>query len=207
MSVIFNVFQPGLIYGSETNEFDGIKRDYAYVEHPIEGWRVFLRVCVFIHEAGRVFDPLRFLVVKRRGTSPSSMSWEPPKGRAEGKDMKNNNVLDLLGITAIRETQEESHILHLKSLLHTGYAFQSQEMDYRPNVFFQYHIFQVFVEPTEIAHADQKFTWISEHPRAFARFRPERREKDDLAWFDPKRTRLCKRWAPSIVSMYIQSQS
>ena len=43
---IFDVFQKGLIRGSERLAYDPAK-SYAYVEHPTEGWRVYLRSCVF----------------------------------------------------------------------------------------------------------------------------------------------------------------
>ena len=43
---LFNVFQKGLIRGSERLAFDP-EKTYAYVEHPTEGWRVYLRSCMF----------------------------------------------------------------------------------------------------------------------------------------------------------------
>ena len=63
---IFDVFQKGLVRGSERLPYDPSKA-YAYVEHPVEGWRVYLRSCVFLHPTNEPFNPQHFLVVKRRG--------------------------------------------------------------------------------------------------------------------------------------------
>ena len=143
---IFNVFQPGLRRGSEHLPYDPTKA-YAYVEHPTEGWRVYLRSCVFLHPIGSK-DPKHFLVVKKTGARWSSPTWEPPKGQMEGKDMRQHpdqSVLQLLAENVRRETEEESHVTSIKPLRHTGLVFQSQETDFAPNIFFQYHIFQGFV--------------------------------------------------------------
>ena len=43
-----DVFQPGLIRGAASLAFAPHKR-YFYVEHPEEGWRVYLRDGTFIH--------------------------------------------------------------------------------------------------------------------------------------------------------------
>ena len=64
--MIFDVFQKGLIRGSEKLPYDPSK-SYAYVEHPLEGWRVYLRSCIFLHPTYEPFHLKRFLVVKRRG--------------------------------------------------------------------------------------------------------------------------------------------
>jgi len=44
---IYDVFQKGLIRGSAHLPFDP-KKAYAFVEHPTEGWRVYLRTCAFL---------------------------------------------------------------------------------------------------------------------------------------------------------------
>ena len=83
-----DVFQKGLIRGSEKMPYDP-EKSYFYVEHPQEGWRVYLRACCFIHEVpeeGACIDPTRFLVVKRSGRAANGKEWEPPKGQMEGKD-------------------------------------------------------------------------------------------------------------------------
>ena len=202
---IFDVFQKGLIRGSERLPHDPIK-SYAYVEHPKEGWRVYLRSCVFLHEHFLGKGAMRFLVVKRRGARPSTATWEPPKGQMEGKDAKkgNKSVMDLLRENVQRETEEESHITEIRNLKHTGLVFQSQETTYPPNTYFQYHIFQGLVTPEQVKQSFDTFQWIKEHPAAFARWRRDRREKDAVAWFDPRTTPLNPRWCPDIVALYLQ---
>jgi hypothetical protein len=207
---IFDVFQPGLRRGSERLPYDPAKA-YAYVEHPIEGWRVYLRSAVFIHEDGVPFNPMRFIAVKKTGTRHSSATWEPPKGQMEGKDMRKKStssreksVMELLTENVRRETEEESHITRFKKITYTGLAFQAVEPDFPPNTFFQYHIFQGFVDNSEIGKAFEVFDWIKEHPDAFARWRRDRREKDEIDWFNPRKTRLNPRWCPAIFALYLK---
>ena len=204
---ILNVFQPGLRRGSERLPHDPTK-SYAYVEHPTEGWRVYLRSCVFLYPdpATTPFNPMRFLVVKRTGARYSTATWEPPKGQMEGKDMHRSprsSVLDLLAENVRRETEEESHISAIQRLRHTGLVFQGQETTYAPNVFFQYHIFQGFVSEEQLKSSFAMFEWIREHPIAFARFKRDRREKDAVAWYSPRTTPLNPRWCPGILATYL----
>lgn len=201
---IWNVFQKGLIRGSARLPHDPMK-SYAYVEHPTEGWRVYLRSCVFLHPQGEPFHPQRFLVVKRRGARWTTATWEPPKGQMEGKDMKSSlSILELLKQNVRRETEEESHITEIKNLRHTGLVFQSQESNFAPNTFFQYHIFQGLVTPEQIKQSFDTFEWIKEHPKGFQRWRRDRKEKDAVSWFDPKVTHLNPRWCPDIAALYFQ---
>ncbi len=202
---IFDVFQKGLIRGSERLPYDPAKA-YAYVEHPTEGWRVYLRSCVFLHPTNELFNSQHFLVVKRRGARWSTSTWEPPKGQMEGKDIKHNqSVLELLKENVLRETEEESHVTEVKNLKHTGLVFQSQESDFPENWFFQYHIFQGLVTPNQVKQSFDTFEWIKEHPKAFARWRRDRKEKDAVSWFNPKVTRLNPRWCPDIVVLYLRN--
>jgi hypothetical protein len=200
---LFDVFQPGLKRGSERLPFDPAK-SYAYVEHPTEGWRVYLRSCVFLHDE---LDPKKqhFLVVKRTGARWSSRTWEPPKGQMEGKDgiTSSKSILELLTENVLRETEEESHIKEIKRLRHTGLAFQSQESDFPSNWYFQYHIFQGLLDHEEISRSFETFKWIKEHPKGFARWRRDRREKDAVSWFHPEKTPLNPRWCPDIVALYL----
>lgn len=199
----FDVFQPGLHRGSAHLPHDPVKA-YAYVEHPIEGWRVYLRSCLFLHSMDSS-DTKQFLVVKRRGAHASSATWEPPKGQMEGKDLHpNRSILQNLTENVLRETEEESHVTKVDRLRHTGLVFQSQESSYPPNHFFQYHLFQGMATPEQIKQSFDTFQWIKEHPKGFARWRRDRREKDAVDWFHPRRTRLNPRWTPSIVVLYLQ---
>jgi len=198
---LFDVFQKGLVRGSARLPHDPSKR-YAYVEHPKEGWRVYLRSCVFLHSLSEPFYSKKFLVVKD-AKSRNTSKWEPPKGQMEGRDLQNVSVLELLKENARRETEEESHISQITRLIHTGLVFQSQEKDYPSNHFFQYHIFQGGVTSDQIAQSFETFEWIKEHPKGFARWKRDRREKDAVDWFDPKKTRLNPRWCPDIVVLYL----
>ena len=84
---ILDVFQKGLRRGAEHLSHDPSKA-YAYVEHPTEGWRVYLRTAIFLHE-----DPLqidKFLVFRNAKPFAKKQKremWEPPKGQMEGKDL------------------------------------------------------------------------------------------------------------------------
>lgn len=201
---IFDVFQRGLIRGAAQLPFAPHKR-YFYVEHPTEGWRVYLRACCFLHEAGAPFERQRFLVVKRFEADPKKKTWEPPKGQMEGKDgiKRKVSVLKLLEENVQREVEEESKVRKILALHHTGMVLQSQEKDYPKNHYFQYHIFQGFVPPEEISAAAAEFQWLREHPAAWQRMRKDRREKDDLAWFNPNETQLMGKWSPTLVAMYL----
>lgn len=203
---IFDVFQKGLIRGSEHLPYDP-ERAYAYVENPTEGWRVYLRSCVFLHPTYEPFNNKHFLVVKRAGAKWSSPTWEPAKGQMEGKDMKRSNksIIELLKENVKRETDEETHITKIENLVHTGLVFQAVEKDFPPNTYFQYHIFQGFVTAEQVKQSFDTFEWIKEHPKAFARWRRERREKDAIAWFNPRITRLNPRWCPDIAVLYFKN--
>lgn len=206
---ILDVFQPGLKRGAERLPFAPQKR-YFYVEHPTEGWRVYLRACCFLHEAGAPFQKDRFLVVKRFGGDPKKKTWEPPKGQMEGKDgLRNANasILQLLEENVQREVEEEAKIRQIHHLTHTGLVLQSQEKDYPKNHYFQYHVFQGLVTTEEIQNAAAEFKWLQEHPAAFSRLRTDKREKDDLAWFSPKHTQMMGRWSPSLIVMYMGDKS
>ena len=206
---ILDVFQPGLKRGAERLAFAPHKR-YFYVELPTEGWRVYLRACCFLHEAGAPFDKKKFLVVKRFGASPHAKSWEPPKGQMEGKDGLRDpkkSVLQLLEENVQREVEEEAKIREIQHLKHTGLVLQSQEKDYPDNHYFQYHVFQGFVTPQVILDAAAEFKWLHEHPKAWERLRKDKREKDDLAWFSPLHTKMMGRWSPSLIVMYMGDKS
>lgn len=206
---LIDVFQPGLRRGSARLPFDP-KKKYAFVEHPTQGWRVYLRSAVFIHEAGRPIDPKHFLVVKRTGARMTTAAWEPPKGQMEGKDLtgvegKNKTLLQVLKENARRETAEESYIEELEDLEHTGLIFQSQESSYPANHYFQYHIFRAKVGPEALAQSFRIFEWIQGHRKEFATWSRDIREKDAIAWFNPRTTQLNPRWCPSMFVLYLNA--
>jgi len=200
---IFDVFQPGLTRGSERLPYAPHKR-YFYVEHPTEGWRVYLRAACFIHELHRPFNPSRFIVVKRTGGSPEKATWEPPKGQMEARDGKDasKTILQLLKANIRREVEEEAKITYVRELSHTGLILQSTEPDFPPNTYFHYHIFSGYAHSSNIEVAFKKFQWIAEHPEEFMKLRSDQREKDAIDWFSPKDKKMMGRWSPTIVNMY-----
>lgn len=206
---ILDIFDPDLIRGAEHLPYDPVKA-YFYVEHPTEGWRVYLRSCAFIHEEGAHFDAKRFVVVKRTGANPDGRVWEPPKGQMEGKDALKHPrtpIMKILEENVRREVDEEAHLMPLRNLRHTGLIYQNREPNYPPNTFFQYHIFQAYVKPQVLNVALEWFAWLEEHPKAFARMKRDRKEKDAIRWFDPRETQMMGRWSPTIIAMYIQRMS
>jgi len=200
---LFDVFQPGLIRGSERLPYAPHKQ-YFYVEHPIEGWRVYLRSACFIHELYKPFNPTRFLVVKRTGGKAEKASWEPPKGQMEGRDARQQkSIMQLLKENIRREVSEESKITYIRELSHTGLAIQSIEPDFPPNTFFQYHIFSGYAHPSQIEKAFAEFKWIEDNPEEFAKLRSDQREKDAISWFDADNTKMMGRWSPTILKIYL----
>lgn len=204
-SEIKDVFQPGLIRGAERLSYAPHKR-YFYVEHPVEGWRVYLRSAAFLYEANVPFDKTHFLVVKRTGGDTDKKTWEPPKGQMEGKDGLNPKkpIKKLLEENIRREVSEEAKIYKLLNLQHTGLILQGEETDYSANTYFQYHVFQAFVPKQQLMEAFGQFDWIQDHPLAFARFRSDKREKDALTWYDEETTKMMGKWSPTLVDMYLK---
>ena len=200
----FDVFQPGLLRGAEVLPYAPRKK-YFYVEHPTEGWRVYLRAACFIHELYRPFHPNRFLIVKRTDGDPGKASWEPPKGQMEGKDAKDKNkaVLQLLKENIRREVEEEAKISYVRELSHTGLVLQSVEPDFPPNTYFQYHVFSGYAHPVQLTKAFADFAWIAEHPEEFKKFRADQREKDAIEWYSPEK-KMMGRWSPNLVKMYLE---
>ena len=210
-SGIINVFQPNLKRGSEVSAYAkkmgyGSNKKYFYVEKEGE-FRVFMRACCFIHLKGE-HDPAKFVVVKSTDMGSSAKSWEPPKGQTEGKDglaHPDKPLMKVLEENLMREIEEESKIENVFRMKHTGLVLQSREKEYPENTYFQYHVFQAFIEADEFEKAKQKFAWYKEHPKAFNRLRKDNREKDEIDWYSPSKTRMYGRWSPSIVAMYLNS--
>ena len=217
-SGIINVFQPNLERGSEVSTWAkkqgyGSNKKYFYVQSPDyennkkDGFRVFMRACCFIHLKGSN-EPLKFVVVKNTDESPNGKTWEPPKGQTEGKDGLKDPSMPLLRVLTEnlrREVEEEAKIENITKLQHTGLVLQSSESQYPKNTFFQYHIFKAFIDMNEFEKAKEKFVWYKQHPKAWARLRKDDREKDEIDWFDPQKTKLYGRWSPSIVALYLNS--
>ena len=217
-SGIINVFQKDLERGSEVSAWAkkmgyGSNKRYFYVETPEyeknkkDGFRLFMRACCFIHLKGDR-NPSRFVVVKSTDMPGGSKSWEPPKGQTEGKDGlqdKSKPLLNVLQDNLLREIYEEAKITDVTNMKHTGLVLQSREDEYPENTFFQYHVFQAFITEEEFKKAEEKFAWYKEHPKAWSRLRKDNREKDEIGWFNPSKTKLYGKWSPSIVAMYLNS--
>jgi ADP-ribose pyrophosphatase YjhB (NUDIX family) len=205
--VIKNVFIPGLKVGAAHLPYQPEKA-YAFAEDPEGGWRVYLRSAVFIHEAGQPFKADRFIVVKKFGADPRGKVWEPPKGQMEGKDRgRQRDVMTLLQENVRREVEEEAKIHKLLNVRHTGLIYQATEPDFPPNTYFQYHIFQAFVEPKEVEAAAGRFAWLHAHPKAWEAMKRDKREKDALGWYRGAETKMFGRWAPGILRMYLRAMS
>ena len=200
----FDVFQAGLKRGAVSLPYSPRKK-YFYVEHPEEGWRVYLRAACFIHQLYRPFQADRFLIVKRTDADPLKASWEPPKGQMEAKDGrdKGKSVLQLLKENIRREVDEEAKISYVRELSHTGLVLQSVEPDFPPNTYFQYHVFSGYAHPTQIQKAFTDFAWITTHPEEFKAFRADQREKDAIDWYSPEK-KMMGRWSPTLVKMYLE---
>jgi len=207
--MIYDIFQPGLVRGSNKMPFDPTKA-YFYVEHPKEGWRVYLRSACFVHERPADDKPLdikRFLVVKKRGAALGEKAWEPPKGQMEGKDGLRDpkkSILSLLKENVKREVAEEARVKQLLHLNYTGVVFQAREDDYPPNTYFQYHVFNAVVSKAEWMRASAELDWYRNHPLAFDRLKRDKKEKDMIQWYVPSEHALLGRWSGPIVAMYLK---
>ena len=132
-----DVFQPGLIRGSANLPFDPEKA-YAYVEHPTEGWRVYLRTASFLYESSEPFQKDRFLVVKKTGAPFQAPTWEPPKGQMEGsvfRGQKDRTLLALLKHGSCVPTKREglpTEPLFSVSHLHRARLAQTGRLCVRP---------------------------------------------------------------------------
>jgi len=123
----------------------------------------------------------------------------------EGKELRRGiPVIRQLKDNMMREIYEEAHITDVQNLHHTGLVFQSQESSYPPTHFFQYHVFQGFLSEDQIQKSMDTFAWMKVHPKAVERWARDRKEKDAVAWFDPRTTRLNPRWCPDIVTLYLR---
>ena len=209
--MVKNIFAPGLVLGSAHLPYEPAKA-YAYVEDPgifengrgpfSSKWRVYLRSVAFIHPSEGPFNPSKFVVVKKAKRNKGRI-WEPPKGQMEGKDIQpGTTVMQLLEETVRREVAEEAKITNLLNVRHTGLVFEGVEPDFPPNTYFQYHVFQAFVEEADFVAAEAAF---NVDPEAWAALPADQREKDGIGWHIKGQTGLYGRWAPTIVNMYLRA--
>lgn len=205
MVKIHNIYAPGLRRGVESFQHNPSKKVF-YVEHPTEGWRVFLRAVCFIHEEGYP-DRRRFIVTRRTGGNSTEKVWEAPKGQMEGKDAQQHPrwpVMKLLKENIKRECKEEAKIERFVSLEPVeGLILQGREQEYPPNYFFQYQVFQGIVKTSVLQKAVDIFAWYKKHPREFQRLSHDDNEKDEITWYSPRGTRIMGRWSPALTKMYL----
>lgn len=203
-TIVYDVFQPGLIRGSaELRHAPG--KQYAYVEHPTEGWRVYLRSASFLHDMNNI-QPLKFIIVKASHKASYTNAWEPPKGQMEGKDLPSKGeLMNSLYNNASREVNEETGIpFQMFDLQHTGLVFQGKEKDYPEGHVFQYHIFRGVITPDAFDYAKNRFQYYRENPREFQALVKDYREKDDIDWYSTD-IKLFGKWSPSIIMLYINA--
>jgi 8-oxo-dGTP pyrophosphatase MutT (NUDIX family) len=202
---VFDVFQPGLVRGEASFKHKPDKKVF-YVEHPKEGWRVFLRAVCFIHEEGQE-SAGRFIVLKKTGMDHKGFAWEAPKGQMEGKDGLAHpqwSVLKLLKENIRRETKEEAKISKFIRLEHLPQlVVQAKESEYGPHDYFQYHVFRAVVKSVVLEKTAKLFAYYKAHPEAFAALSSDDNEKDAIAWYDPRRTKIMGRWSPTLVKLYL----
>lgn len=207
---VHDIFQSGLVRGVERSRLNP-RKQYFYVEHPEEGWRVYLRAACFIHDWADAGNRERFLVVKRTGGDPDKKVWEMPKGQMEGKDAgggdggRQRPLMQLLKENMRREVAEEAKIHHVREMHHTGLVLQSVEPDYPAGSFFQYHVFSGYAHPNQVRQAEEEFAWLAEHPDAFRRLRSDQREKDAIAWYGEEGSakKMMGRWSPTLLRLYL----
>ena len=68
----------------------------------------------------------------------------------------------------------------------------------------QIDIFKAEVSSQEFTRAAEELAWFREHPAAFARLKRDKKEKDDITWFNPSETKIMGRWSPKIVALYLE---
>lgn len=204
---VFDIFQPGLVRGEDTFDHKPDKKVF-FVQHPTEGWRVFLRAVCFIHEEGHE-EKGRFIVLKKSGADAGAPVWEAPKGQMEGKDGLAHprwSVLRLLEENIRREVKEEAKISRFVSLEHLpNLVIQSKEEEYGPDDYFQYHVFRAIVKPGVILKAATTFAYYKDHPAEFAALSSDDNEKDAMAWYHARHTKLMGRWSPTLVRLYLKA--
>ena len=204
---VFDVFERGLIRGEASFKHKPDKKVF-YVQHPTEGWRVFLRAVCFIHEEGQE-SAGRFVVLKKSGADPSGPVWEAPKGQMEGKDGLAHprwSIQKLLEQNIRREVKEEAKIDRFVSLEHLpNLVIQSKESEYGEQDYLQYHVFRAIVKPSIIQKARDTFMYYREHPEEFAKLSSDDNEKDAIAFYHSRYTKLMGKWSPTLVRLYLKS--
>ncbi len=201
-----NIFEPGLIYGWDAPDVRRPFKKIVYAQHPEEGWKVYLRVVVFISVLGQAENEENqqqesILVVRsRRDINPK---WEAPKGGVEPKDRRNRyeSIVETMARAARREVAEEAHLFNLQNLYYMNKCLEGTEANYGPDNYLQYHFFRAFVAPEEFDRAKAYFTEMNKEnkwdslPDCLA-------EKNDIDYYY-RGIPLFGKWTNTIFSKYM----
>ena len=81
---------------------------------------------------------------------------------------------------------------------------QSKEEEYGPNDYFQYHVFRAVVKSSVLQRARNIFAYYKERPEEFAALSSDDNEKDAIAFYHSRYTKLMGRWSPTLVRLYLK---
>ncbi len=213
-----NILQPGLLYAWDAPDPRRHFKKIVYAQHPEEGWKVYLRVVVFVsvYEDRRQSrlsepgldpgedsseDPNTFIVVKSR--KDARPKWEAPKGGVEPKDRRNRyeSIVQTMAQAARREVAEEAKLDDLKNLYYMNQCIEGTEDNYGPNTYVQYHFFRAFVTQEQFDHAAAYFAEMNAAdkwhtlPDCLA-------EKNDISYYY-RGIPLFGKWTDTIFSRYM----
>lgn len=198
---MYNIFNDGLFSGISGTLKRPDKKCY-FIEDRKEGWKVFIRVIVFIKDK-KVRDKNRFIVVKTSWRRGNDYAWEPPKGGVEEQDMtQQGSIINIMENAVKREVIEEAKITELENLSYTGYYYQGKEEEYDDKTFFQYHIFTADISHKNFIKAYEEFDMYKENRELWNSLPREKREKNAIGWYR-ENTKLAGRWSPAVVDFYL----
>ncbi len=198
-----NILQPGLLYAWDAPDPRQHFKKIIYAKHPEEGWKVYLRVVVFVsvYQEGSEENPDTFIVVKsRKDIRPK---WEAPKGGVEPKDRRNRyeSIVQTMAQAARREVAEEAKLDDLKNLYYMNQCIEGTEDNYGPNTYVQYHFFRAFVTQEQFDRAAAYFAEMNAAdkwhtlPDCLA-------EKNDISYYY-RGIPLFGKWTDTIFSRYM----
>lgn len=196
---MYNIFSDGLFSGISGTLKRPDKKCF-FIEDRKEGWRVYVRVIVFIKDKSNTkYD--KFIVVKTSWRKGSDYAWEPPKGGVEEKDIVDGSIINIMENAVRRETEEEARIRDIQDLRYTGYYFQGREEEYDKNTYFQYHIFTAEIDKSVFEKAQCEFTYLRNNREEWNSLPREKREKNSIGWYRND-TKIAGRWSPKLVEFF-----
>ncbi len=198
-----NILQPGLLYAWDAPDPRQHFKKIIYAKHPEEGWKVYLRVVVFVsvYQEGSEENPDTFIVVKSR--KDYRPKWEAPKGGVEPKDRRNRyeSIVQTMAQAARREVAEEAKLDDLKNLYYMNQCIEGTEDNYGPNIYVQYHFFRAFVTQEQFDRAAAYFAEMNAADKWH--ILPDcLTEKNDISFYY-KGIPLFGKWTNTIFSKYV----